>query len=433
MQTVTVIARQMRKHATELNLFVNEATRSNPFHLRTAIISTRVYIVLLIVFVTILITFTSLGTQSEVIIIRNPSQASYEALLDKNATPPSCPCSHVTISYVNFISTTLDYHPICSSMFVSDDWINHIFSNNIGSLYQADFRALASSYFQLLAAFCSHARQSIQDALNDFQLETFLTPDVLLPSSLYAQIEVKSQFLQSSTADSVRRLLQLVRTTTQANGLQATIQLSTIMFLNSFSDVFPVQGHVSFLYEDSSECICLSALNCSLPSGFFDIDRYTFTQFLSWSFTPLANVSGIFVGCSAIESLLQSTMECLFDWSCLETIHTFIPSSNIAGVYALNRNQTKFVPNTSIEIIINNLFVENWSMNASFSNYYAQCAPILCTYTIIQRNNALYVLTKLLGIYGGLTAALRLCVPLIVAWWRKRKVIVPIEARPSEY
>jgi hypothetical protein len=73
MQTIPAFAGQMKKHIAELNLFKDGASRSDPFHLRTAIISTRVYIVLLAVSLITLVVFISLGTQSEVITILNPS------------------------------------------------------------------------------------------------------------------------------------------------------------------------------------------------------------------------------------------------------------------------------------------------------------------------------------------------------------------------
>ncbi|CAF4069052.1 unnamed protein product, partial [Rotaria sp. Silwood1] len=34
------------------------------------------------------------------------------------------------------------------------------------------------------------------------------------------------------------------------------------------------------------------------------------------------------------------------------------------------------------------------------------------------QRSTVYVVTKLLDIYGGLTPVLRFCVPLIVTWWR---------------
>jgi hypothetical protein len=113
-------------------------------------------------------------------------------------------------------------------------------------------------------------------------------------------------------------------------------------------------------------------------------------------------------------------------------MQSFIPSSNITNASVLNTSQTNFAPSMSIEEILNELFIQNWTTTQSFSNYFKQCAPILCTYTSIQRNNALYVLTKLLGLYGGVAAALRLCVPVIIGWWRKRKIINSEEPLPSE-
>ncbi|CAF4067976.1 unnamed protein product, partial [Rotaria sp. Silwood1] len=73
----------------------------------------------------------------------------------------------------------------------------------------------------------------------------------------------------------------------------------------------------------------------------------------------------------------------------------------------------------TIEELTNELFLETWPTVISFSNYYNHCRPYLCAYTFTQRN-ILYVVTKVLGIYGGLTTVLRFCVPLIVAWWRNQ-------------
>jgi hypothetical protein len=276
----------------------------------------------------------------------------------------------------------------------------------------------------------------VNDALENFYSQTLLSPDVLLPNSLSAQIEAKHKFLQSSTVDSVLQLLQIVRTTTRSNALQTAIPMSTLMYRNITIGLDALQMRTTgFYYTSSWTCICNADHNCSIPSGFFNIDKGISRMIQSPSLiAPLENVPGFFVGCIPIESFLQSTLECLFDWSCLMKIRKFIPSSNIAGVYALDTSQTGFTPNMSIEKLISELFIEKWTMKPFFSHYYAQCAPILCTYTLSRRNNPLYVLTKLLGLYGGLNAVLRFCVPLIVVWWRKRRLVASTaEPPPSEY
>ena len=62
--------------------------------------------------------------------------------------------------------------------------------------------------------------------------------------------------------------------------------------------------------------------------------------------------------------------------------------------------------------------VEEWSNAKNFTNYYGICAPSECTYTFKQRNEPLYVLTTLIGLFGGLIVSLRMLAPLIVQLFR---------------
>ncbi|CAF1574928.1 unnamed protein product [Adineta ricciae] len=193
MQSLANIANRIRTFVLQLNLFEDERTRLDQFHLRTAIISTRVYVTLLtLAVIVVLVALISLETQSEAIIIRNPSEANYQTLLKKNLAQLLCPCSRITIPYGNFTSTAIAYHPVCSSVFVTNDWIRHFFSSDIGKLYQPDFRVLASSYFQLLAALCFHAKRSVHDALDDFDSETLITPSVFTQDNLNSYIQEKT-------------------------------------------------------------------------------------------------------------------------------------------------------------------------------------------------------------------------------------------------
>jgi hypothetical protein len=149
--------RWFKERAAKLNLFESEVAHSNAFHLRTSIISTRAYIVLLTIAITTLIVYTILGSQTQSIIIRNRSQTVYEDLLNKYPTTLSCQCSQIDISYGAFISVSVPYHPICSSFFVSDTWINMLFNQNIGYYIQIDFRSSASDQFQFISSLCSFA------------------------------------------------------------------------------------------------------------------------------------------------------------------------------------------------------------------------------------------------------------------------------------
>ena len=129
---------------------------------------------------------------------------------------------------------------------------------------------------------------------------------------------------------------------------------------------------------------------------------------------------GFRIACYTAEGVLQSTLECLFDAKCVQTLATILPTINSTDRYLLKSNETKFSPNTSTETIVNALFIENWSSTSLFSNYYRKCAPISCTYTFTQTGSVIFVITTLVGLFGGLTIVLRLAVFNLVHWWYKR-------------
>lgn len=418
------IYRWIKEKVIKINLFENELSHTDPFHLRTSLISTRVYISLLLISIITLIVYTALDSQSQSMTIRNPSQTVYEDLLKKYPTTLSCRCNQITIPYSTFISIAVKYHPICSSYFVSDTWINRLFNPYISYYIQIDFRSSASGQFQLLSSLCSLAKSTVNDTLNDFLSDSFFSIDTISPNSLETQGQAQSLFVQTSTINAIRGILHLIRETTYSNQLQPALQTVRMNALYIYPNGDLASGILdgSFVNGDGTLCYCSGSATCSSPSGFFNLYGYdTGGMFVSPE-PSIANVTGFVTGCYAIESLFQSTLECFFDKECLNTVLTFFPTNNTTDINILMANQTQFLPTTLIETIVNGLFIEQWSLSISFSAYYEQCAPISCTYTFIRRNNLIHILTTLLGLYGGLTVVLRLCVPRIIVWWRNRSI-----------
>ncbi|CAF2635891.1 unnamed protein product [Rotaria sp. Silwood2] len=423
MKAVTA-ARWILRKIGEWNLFESRATVLNPFHLRTAIISTRFYIFLLTIAVMTLAMFTALSSQIQTVVIRHPPQAVFEELHSQYSNTLQCPCNRIDIPYGTFIEASYKLHPVCSSVFVSKTWINLLFSPQIGYYFPMDFRSSAMGQFQLLSTLCSFANRTIQDAIDDLLSDTLLSPQVLTAKSLDVQSQTQHMFWRTSTTNGFRRLLDLVRSTTHSNSLQPSLQTTKMHLLHVFPngsiDAYPLD--TIWALNRSTECFCGSTRNCSLPSGFFSRFAYESEGYFALPRSSLANVTGFKVSCYALESLHQSTLECFFNSACLNIVLRYFPLSNNTRIYALDINQTQYAPNTSIEILVNNLFIENWFSNSLFSVYYLQCAPISCTYKFTEKKSALHVLTILLGLYGGLTTALRLCVPLVIRWWRKRNL-----------
>jgi len=92
------------------------------------------------------------------------------------------------------------------------------------------------------------------------------------------------------------------------------------------------------------------------------------------------------------------------------------------NVTALNNSlSSRFVENSTIEELVNQLMVEEWNSSRMYDNYYNECQPSQCTYTHQKKNSIIYIVTTLVGLIGGLITVLKLIVPRLVAFIRRNK------------
>ena len=418
-------ARWSKTQITELNVFQNEASLSDAFHLRSSIIATRVYLILFTLVITILVLFTALKSETHTITVDHVSLATYEKLLQIYPTSLACPCRQVAIPYGKFASISVDYHVVCSSVFVSNTWINHVFSPNLSYFSAIDFRSLASGYFQILAMLCSSSIRIVNDTITDFLADMLLSTQALDPQSLDARIQARSIFSQTLASKNIRRDLLLVRSSIQDNNFLQALQTSNINIIVLTSDNAHVYVSPSQTYYgdiNGQLCLCSRQRTCFSQCGFYD----QYAEDTSGDYTSItpsrANVTGFFGGCFAIESLLQSTLECFFDQICLNNVLSFFPTVSFSISVLKSINDSQFSPQSIIQTLVNQLFIERWSTVSSFVDYFSYCAPISCTYTYSDGDSALVILTTLLGLYGGLTIVLRLSVFQLVTFYRNRQL-----------
>ncbi|CAF4845695.1 unnamed protein product [Rotaria sp. Silwood1] len=314
--------------------------------------------------------------------------------------------------------------------------------------FQLDFRSSASGQFQLIRSLCSLVDRFVNDTLFDFLLDTFLTPKIRSVEALNAESLSKSTFVQISTANAVQQVLNLVRRTTQSNQLQTAMQTSKLNSLYIMLDssvlvsefkraLALIQVHTSntlsttqlnaylatYEFINSTtridfgwvpwhwdNCSCSLSDTCHVPMGFYTYPpNYPVEDMILKFYIP-----NLFVGCFVVENVLQSSLQCFFNQSCLDAIQREIKSNASIDVPILNINSTRFLPETPIHVLVNSLLLEQWHPIIQYDKYYLQCSPKSCSYKFTARNNALYVFTMLVGLIGGLTAALKLAVPKIV-------------------
>ncbi|CAF1338358.1 unnamed protein product [Adineta steineri] len=119
---------------------------------------------------------------------------------------------------------------------------------------------------------------------------------------------------------------------------------------------------------------------------------------------------GMLSGCYPLESILQSTLTCLSDQTCIDPTKTFKALSSSSSI------PSRFPLNTTIGSIVNELMVEELLSNMSYEAYYKQCAPLSCTYSYIDNTNVIDGITVLISLYGG----------LVIIYWILAIIIVKL-------
>lgn len=142
---------------------------------------------------------------------------------------------------------------------------------------------------------------------------------------------------------------------------------------------------------------------------------------------PELVLPGLVVGCLPIDGLRLSTLECFFSSDCIAKIIDHLdyytqmngaPPEDFAPptvprliVAPLNRSvPSRFPPASPIGMLMDELFIEQWTNESNYEGYFNACAPAVCRYEYVRRYDMLYVITSLLGLYSGLTVSLRFIV-----------------------
>ncbi|CAF4109656.1 unnamed protein product, partial [Adineta steineri] len=141
----------------------------------------------------------------------------------------------------------------------------------------------------------------------------------------------------------------------------------------------------------------------------------------------------MYTGCYVIESLLQSDLRCFYNQTCITKLQSYSLAKTTMNVTALDKSlPSNFTENSTIEELVNQLMVEEWNPLIMYENYYNECQPSQCTYTHETKNSVIYIVTTLVGLIGGLITALKLIVPRLVKFIRRKKELARSEIETIE-
>ncbi|CAF0766068.1 unnamed protein product [Adineta steineri] len=341
--------------------------------------------VLVVIMLTVFFSLTTFNLRTKTVEIRNITLTTYKNLLEQSHESFQCPCSQISIKYREFLDIEARYHQICSSDFVSNPWITYIFNLTIpGNQYNStDFYHTSSGQFQLLASLCRLSEETANQSLLQLIENDFINIELLSPNLLENRIQSTVNEFELTMPNLFINTISLIREMIAANMLMSVF--STNWMIGTPQNITHRQS--AFIVPlDYQDCTCAVSSKCVSPSR------------------------GMLSGCYPLETILQSTLECLFIPTCINITGNF-KVLNISLV-----NSSRFPLNTTVETIVNKLMVEEFLKKISYASYFDRCAPLLCSYSYDDKNNLIEGITTLIGLYGGLTIICRLLSKFIVRY-----------------
>lgn len=373
-----------------------ESRESNDRQVQFERIATRLYVISTIISLTVLAIYTFLSESIHVATIINPTESKYLELEEIYSNKLSCPCASMSISYSNFIHIEVFYHTICSSELISSRWINYIsIIEDHWDYYPRDYRLNAVSHFLALRTFCQQIEETIDNAREVFYQTKLISAEVIPKELFQSQVNRTIETWKADTSNAFLRTIQIIRATTQGNQLRNGL-LNTLTLINLQTK------ETTLLPQTYSNCSCALSSSCRETMSIYEYSNSTN------SFVRIHSIRNFFVGCSLFESLLASTLECFYNRSCMIELDQYMyrPLRSSFNFTPLQHDRND--PYSTIESIFNQLMVNTWSSNISYSSYYRLCAPTSCTFEHITRNDLFFVMSTIIGVFGGLSLALKI-------------------------
>jgi hypothetical protein len=95
---------------------------------------------------------------------------------------------------------------------------------------------------------------------------------------------------------------------------------------------------------------------------------------------------------------LDSNCSCAISSDCKELLIDEI----FIGCFPYDGFRLSKFQNISLGLLNEQLFVEVWTNTSNYTDYFQTCKPLQCEYTLPDKNNPMFMLTTLLGLYGGI-------------------------------
>jgi hypothetical protein len=265
--------------------------------------------------------YSSLTYTTNIIEINISTIDDYVKLKNKyNGRSPvskfECLCQTLSITHSTYIhQLEPSFHEVCSSNIVNNEWIQTLFESYITLDFSPvdayTFKGTAFAHYQALAVICNLVKEAVDDARTLFLNSIFIASQVVDQDQFEQDTMKDIEQFQQTLPNNFINALNLVRLLNQANGIVSVY--STNWRMMPVSNVSEMGNMISYDAQYYEQCNCATTATCHQL-----IDN---------------SIPGYMVGCVPLESMLQSTIECHYNLSCIQSLYSYI-----TGEFCFNRD-----------------------------------------------------------------------------------------------
>ena len=245
--------------------FFEDLDKQSEWDLRNQRLSTRLFIVAMIISLSILILYTSVSSVTQTLTINEPSIDIYVNLQNKYPKTLVCPCSSIANEHHQFISFQPTFHPVCQSDFITENWADYLSVKDYFHVSWDDFRYTNSKFFQTIASFCQLSLETIDNQLLVFNSTKYITKYVQSTDLFYSEIQQLINDMTQTTINTFKLLLSMLRQTIWGNGLYTMVSYRyaldpTVPYERNLSiddgDIHLIFYPNNYVYNQTTNCSC---------------------------------------------------------------------------------------------------------------------------------------------------------------------------------
>ncbi|CAF1273140.1 unnamed protein product [Didymodactylos carnosus] len=284
----------------------------------------------------------------------------------------------------------------------------------------------------MIQSLCSLVSVTIDDQLIEFDTSTLFSETILSEQTFNATVEALQDQFTQTTAKSFQISLNSLSNIAQDNQITNRLETDTHLayiyyefFYDNFVYYEPLSVSSGSRTYDNHTCLCSKSPYCKTMTGIYDAyaGQYPapFGVINSIQGNLIFPVPGVNVGCTVLQAVLQSDLQCFYNRSCLSQLNSYLNDSPYP-FYAKPLQVTSSLSPATIGSLVNSLMVDNWTLTASYSSYFDTCHSSQCKYVYVEKFDIIYTITTTVGFIGGIVTILMILMLPVVTFIRKRSV-----------